>query len=128
MQGSSAVHGVSFRAETTIIHPAVEVPDGIPSCFQNCSCAAVLQSCPTGPEAHSTICSWVPGKIRPCFKGDLLKEKENAIVVIFRHQPKLHTGFFSEIAFGLLWGKLLFFFFFLFSVSSSLFFGAFIHY
>ena len=48
-----------------------------------------------------------------------MKEKENGIVVIFRHGPKLHTGFYSEIAYRFLLGKLPFSFFF----SLSLFLG-----
>jgi len=53
----------------------------------------------------------VQGKIRSRFRGDVLKEKENGIVAIFRHRLKLHPGFYLEIAHRFLLGKLPFFFF-----------------
>lgn len=94
-----------------------EGPEGTAALLQNCNHTAVFQSRPTGREAHSTVCSWVWGKIRPCFKRDLLKEKENGIEVIFRHRPKLHTGFYLEIAYRFLLRKLPFSFFFFFPLS-----------
>lgn len=70
MQGSSTVKGVSSKADNYYPPCCREVPEGASCHLQNCSCAIVNQSCPTGHEAPGAVWFWVPGKIRPCFNGE----------------------------------------------------------
>lgn len=118
MQGSRAVNGVGFEAETTLTHSALERSQkGDGKWFAKLPLRCHLSE--PSSQMWSTVCSWAQGKIGPCVEGNLLKGKENGIVVIFRHQHKLHEGFYLEIAYRFLLRKLSLFF--LFSSPLSLF-------